>query len=117
MELAREVFEFGSRFTAELQVSITNPLGLADVAVTITTWWFSFRYLPRIHFAHLVMVLLLCLSTVYCRYHYVVDVLAGIATAAVLVPLGNWLYFHFRRPVRAVRSARVDVSKPKLAAD
>jgi membrane-associated phospholipid phosphatase len=42
------------------------------------------------------MVVLLCLSTVYCRYHYVVDVAAGILTAAVLVPLGNWFYFRFR---------------------
>ena len=42
--------------------------------------------------------LLLCLSTVYCRYHYLVDVLAGLLTAAALVPLGNWLYFKFRRP-------------------
>lgn len=70
----------------------------SHVAVAITTLCFSFRYLRRIRFAHLVMVVLLCLSTVYCRYHYVVDVAAGIATAAVLVPLGNWLYFRFRQP-------------------
>jgi len=69
----------------------------SHVAVAITTLCFSFRYLPRIRFAHLLMVVLLCLSTVYCRYHYVVDVLAGIMTAAVLLPLGNWLYFRFDR--------------------
>jgi membrane-associated phospholipid phosphatase len=68
----------------------------SHVAVAITTLWFSFRYLPRIRIAHLIMVVLLCLSTVYCRYHYVVDVAAGILTAAVLVPLGNWFYFRFR---------------------
>jgi membrane-associated phospholipid phosphatase len=43
-----------------------------------------------------VLACLLCLSTVYCRYHYVVDVMAGLVTAAVLVPLGNWLYFKFQ---------------------
>jgi membrane-associated phospholipid phosphatase len=68
----------------------------SHVAVAITTLWFSFRYLPRIRIAHLMMVVLLSLSTVYCRYHYVVDVVAGILTAAVLVPLGNWFYFRFR---------------------
>jgi len=68
----------------------------SHVAVAITTLWFSFRYLTRIRWLHLVMVVLLCLSTVYCRYHYVVDVLAGIATAALLVPLGNWLYSRWR---------------------
>lgn len=70
----------------------------SHVAVALTTLYFSWRYLPRIRFAHLVLVVLLCLSTVYCRYHYVVDVAAGILTAALLVPLGNWLYFRFRRP-------------------
>ena len=49
-----------------------------------------------IQFLHL-LVVLLCLSTVYCRYHYVVDVLMGILTAALLVPLGNLLYCRFRR--------------------
>jgi membrane-associated phospholipid phosphatase len=39
---------------------------------------------------------MLCLSTIYCRYHYVVDVLAGLVTAAVLIPTGNWLYFKFQ---------------------
>jgi membrane-associated phospholipid phosphatase len=35
---------------------------------------------------------LLILSTVYCRYHYVVDVLAGALLAFVAVPLGDRLY-------------------------
>ena len=70
----------------------------SHVAVALCTVFFSFRYLPRIRYAHLVVTGLLCLSTVYCRYHYVVDVLAGLVAAAVLVPLGNWLYFRFRKP-------------------
>ena len=34
----------------------------------------------------------LVISTVYCRYHYVVDVLAGIALAFAAVPFGDWFY-------------------------
>jgi len=64
----------------------------SHVAIALTTVFFSFRYLPRIRFIHLGVATLLCLSTVYCRYHYGADVLAGIATFALLVPLGNWLY-------------------------
>jgi len=67
-------------------------------AVALTTVYFSFRYLRPIRFVHLVVALLLCLSTVYCRYHYVVDVVAGVMTAMILVPLGNWLYFRFHKP-------------------
>jgi len=37
----------------------------------------------------------LILATVYCRYHYVADVLAGFALAFVTVPLGNALYRRF----------------------
>jgi membrane-associated phospholipid phosphatase len=67
----------------------------SHVAVALCTLYFSFRYLRPIRYVHLVVVLLLCLATVYCRYHYVVDVLAGLVTAAVLIPTGNWLYFRF----------------------
>jgi membrane-associated phospholipid phosphatase len=34
----------------------------------------------------------LVISTVYCRFHYVVDVIAGALLAAVAVPFGDWLY-------------------------
>jgi membrane-associated phospholipid phosphatase len=68
----------------------------SHVAVALCTVYFSFRYLRPIRYLHLVVACLLCLSTIYCRYHYVVDVLAGLLTAAILVPLGNWLYFKFR---------------------
>ncbi len=67
----------------------------SQVAVALCTVFFSFRYLPRIRYLHLGVAVLLCLSTVYCRYHYVVDVLAGLVTAAVVIPAGNWLYFRF----------------------
>jgi membrane-associated phospholipid phosphatase len=65
------------------------------VAVALCTVYFSFRYLRPIRYVHLAVACMLCLSTIYCRYHYVVDVLAGLLTVAVVVPLGNWLYFKF----------------------
>src|SRR5580765_4538811 len=67
----------------------------SHVAVAICTVSFSFRYLRPIRYYHLTLAILLCLSTVYCRYHYVLDVLAGLLTAAFVIPLGNWLYARF----------------------
>jgi len=64
----------------------------SHVAIALCTLWFSFRYLRAIRHVHLVMVILLCLATIYCRYHYAIDVVAGLLTAAVLVPLGDRLY-------------------------
>jgi membrane-associated phospholipid phosphatase len=64
----------------------------SHVAVALCTVYFSFTYLRRIRWIHLVVAVLLCIATVYCRYHYACDVLAGAATALLLVPLGNRLY-------------------------
>jgi len=64
----------------------------SHVALAICTLYFSWRFVPKIRWIHLVVVILLCASTVYCRYHYLVDVFAGILTAALLIPLGEWLY-------------------------
>jgi membrane-associated phospholipid phosphatase len=69
----------------------------SHVVVAIGTVWFSFLYLRRIRWPHLVVIILLCVATVYCRYHYVVDVVAGGLTAAMLIPLGNRFYFKFRK--------------------
>lgn len=63
----------------------------SHVAVALTTLWFTWRLFPRLRWVHLVAVCLLCVSTVYCRYHYAVDVPAGIVAALVLIPLGNAL--------------------------
>ena len=67
----------------------------SHVAIAVCTLYFSFLYLRSIRWVHFVVVLLLCISTVYCRYHYVVDVLAGLLTAALLIPLANRLFFRF----------------------
>jgi membrane-associated phospholipid phosphatase len=67
----------------------------SHVAVAIGTVYFSFLYLRRIRWPHFVAMILLCAATVYCRYHYVVDVAAGGLAAAALIPLGNRLYFKF----------------------
>lgn len=77
----------------------------SHVAIALCTLFFSYRYLPKIRGLHTVMVALLCLSTVYCRYHYVMDVVAGVGTAALLVPLGNWLFRKLHSPEAAAQTA------------
>jgi membrane-associated phospholipid phosphatase len=80
----------------------------SHVAIALCTVYFSFRYIRGIRWLHLIMVVLLCLATVYCRYHYVSDVLAGIAIAVLLIPTGNWLYFKLdagEAPTKRVRSS------------
>jgi membrane-associated phospholipid phosphatase len=76
----------------------------SHVAVALCTVFFSFLYLRRIRYAHLAVAILLCLATIYCRYHYAIDVLAGLVTAAVVIPIGNWLYLKFSRHVPEPKS-------------
>ncbi len=86
----------------------------SHVAISLCTVYFSYKYLPRIRHFHLVMAVLLCLSTIYCRYHYVVDVIAGILTAALLLPLSNWLYWKFEKqagPDRMAPASAPDTEK------
>ncbi len=67
----------------------------SHVAIAACTVFFSFRYLRTIRYLHLLVAILLCLSTIYCRYHYATDVLAGLLTAVILIPIANLLYSRF----------------------
>ncbi len=71
----------------------------SHVTVALCTLCFSFRYLPRIRYLHLVAFIFLSLSTIYCRYHYVVDVLAGVVAGFGLTLAGDKLYHRFSRQV------------------
>jgi len=83
----------------------------SHVAVALCTVYFSFLYLRPLRWAHLGVAGLLCLSTVYGRYHYVVDVVAGALAAALLVPLGNRLFFRFGPKAEAKPPA--DIRNPE----
>jgi membrane-associated phospholipid phosphatase len=71
----------------------------SHVAIALVTLYFTWRYLPRLRWIHLALVIGLCVSTVYCRYHYVVDVFAGMLVAGLLVPLANALYRRLGEPL------------------
>jgi membrane-associated phospholipid phosphatase len=58
------------------------------VVVLIVAW----QRARRLFWWLLPVAVLLIVSTVWCRYHYVVDVIAGAALAFVTVPLGDRLY-------------------------
>jgi membrane-associated phospholipid phosphatase len=88
----------------------------SHVAVGLCTVYFAFLYLPRIRFFHAGLAALMCLSTVYCRYHYGVDVMAGIVTVLLLVPMGNRLFFQFSHIELEAGSTAAKDSDPGLAA-
>jgi membrane-associated phospholipid phosphatase len=66
------------------------PSGHTMIAVAVLL--VSFRRARDFFWWVLPIAVCLVVSTVYCRYHYVVDVLAGGVLALVAVPLGDRLY-------------------------
>ena len=64
----------------------------SHVAVALCALYFSWRYIPVIRGLHAAVVVLLIISTVYCRYHYVVDIYSGVATGVGLLVIGERLY-------------------------
>lgn len=72
----------------------------SHIAVAWCTVFFSFLYLPRLRWPHTITALLLTASTVYGRYHYVIDVIAGLLTVAILLPSIHYLYKLSEYPLR-----------------
>jgi membrane-associated phospholipid phosphatase len=66
------------------------PSGHTMIAVAVLI--VAYRRARRLFWILLPVAAGLIVSTVYCRYHYVVDVLAGALLAAVSVPWGERLY-------------------------
>jgi membrane-associated phospholipid phosphatase len=65
---------------------------LISVAVLLVAW----KRARRAFRFFLPVATGLIIATVYCRYHYVADVLAGIACAALAVPVGDRVYDAWR---------------------
>jgi len=75
------------------------PSGHTMIAVAVLL--VAFRRARDVFWYLLPFATLLVLSTVYCRYHYVVDVIAGIVFAVVTVPVGDAIYERMTRPESA----------------
>ncbi|MFN2387756.1 MAG: phosphatase PAP2 family protein [Thermoanaerobaculia bacterium] len=66
------------------------PSGHTMIAVAVLIY--AYRRARRAFWVMLPVVVCLLISTVYCRYHYVVDVIAGLVLAFAAVPVADRLY-------------------------
>jgi len=72
----------------------------SHVAAAAVVLYYTFRYARPALWAVSPIVISLMAATVYCRYHYAVDVLAGLATAAILIPLCRRIHPDLQRKPR-----------------
>ena len=60
--------------------------------VTLTVVYLAWRFEKKLFAVFLPVAIALLVSTVYCRYHYVVDVIGGVALALITIILGEKYY-------------------------
>jgi len=78
----------------------------SHVAASMIPWWYTWRYFP-LHRGWMTAIwVLLCMSTVYNRYHYVIDVFAGILLAGLILMIGHLLGDRARDRLRLRRPRR-----------
>ena len=73
------------------------PSGHTGIALTVL--YLAFRFEKGLFRVFLPFVLALIFSTVYCRYHYVVDVLAGVFLALITILAGEAYYGYWAKRI------------------
>jgi membrane-associated phospholipid phosphatase len=66
------------------------PSGHTGIALTVL--YLAYRYKRGYFRIALPIVSALIFSTVYCRYHYVIDVIAGFGLTLLTIVIGEWYY-------------------------
>lgn len=66
------------------------PSGHTGIALMVLA--LAFRFERRLSYIFLPFVVALVISTVYCRYHYVIDVIAGIFLTLITMVAGSFVY-------------------------
>jgi hypothetical protein len=67
------------------------------VAGSIAALWSAWKHRRWLFWALLPFMLCMCVSTIWGRYHYVADVIAGAATGTLGFLIGSWLFQRARR--------------------
>ncbi len=62
------------------------------VAVVLVGCYLARRISPLAFYTYSLFAALITISTIYLRYHYVIDVIAGMALAIAIIAAGPWIY-------------------------
>lgn len=62
----------------------------SHVAIAVVVAWWAGRTFPRLRWPFVVQASMLSVATVYCSYHYSVDVGAGVAVGLAAIALWKW---------------------------
>ena len=65
------------------------------VGISFVVWLYAWRNSKKLFWILSPLILSLWFSTVYLRYHYLIDVVAGLILAPISYALANWLFERF----------------------
>lgn len=85
-----------SRTLNELEHTKDDAFPSGHTMITVFCLLTAYRHERKLFVVWLPIATMLVLSTVYCRFHYVVDVLAGLLLAFAAVPVGDRVYAWMR---------------------
>ncbi|HUO51017.1 MAG TPA: phosphatase PAP2 family protein [Gemmatimonadaceae bacterium] len=86
------LFDMQQRLLDRLESTHYDCFPSGHTELTILAWWCARLISARLFLAYAVYTICIMFATVYLRYHYSVDVLAGVLTAAVLIAVAPPLY-------------------------
>jgi membrane-associated phospholipid phosphatase len=73
----------------KLDVTKGGAIPSSHVAGAAVVLYYAWRYVPKTTVVFVPVCISLMLATVYCGYHYAIDVLAGLLTAAIMIGLSR----------------------------
>lgn len=80
------------KLVQELGERPTGAFPSSHVGVVAIVMWYSYKHIKKWFFILLPVTILLLLSTVYLKAHYLVDVIVGLLTMPLFIVTGNRLY-------------------------
>ncbi len=89
-------FDFLYNFLNSIEGIKRDAFPSGHTGITLMVLHLAYRFEKRLFLIYAPLTVLMILATVYCRYHYVVDVLAGIGLYVITLILGRML-LRFRR--------------------
>jgi membrane-associated phospholipid phosphatase len=99
MEHLHEAELTGFLFSESIQKALNMLEGIkrdafpsGHTAIALTVLYLAYLYERKLFMVFLLPVMLLIFATVYCRYHYAVDVLCGIILTVVTIAAGKLYY-------------------------
>jgi membrane-associated phospholipid phosphatase len=80
-----KVFKFLVDLINEMEPLKEDCFPSLHISLSLVTIFFAFKYLRKVFYILLPLVIMLSISTIYCRYHYFIDVIAGMILAILSI--------------------------------